>query len=233
MAVFVKKHGWHVKQSSPSPLWGHCLPVTALALSFGQYHIRSSGSSHNLPVSCLILFHPGWIYSSTTYAYVWCSLSLLRWEQFTECTRVSSSQIALQSHCNYYLQSCNPSSCHLFQKTAQLDPLTPLQNLHFKRNLAKTSKRPVQWALKKLWLQLCFTILPWSIVTLLLAIRWCSLYLIAKAMEEDPGMLLVKWWIVQCRINRGTLLGNISAENIHCTSPPLHQDLCHPFFVPW
>ena len=26
-------NGWRVKKSSPSPLWGHCLPVTALALS--------------------------------------------------------------------------------------------------------------------------------------------------------------------------------------------------------
>ena len=116
--------------------------------------------------------------------YVRCSLSLLRWEQFTECTRVSSSQIALQSHRNYYLQSCNPSSCHLFQRTAQLgwnsNPLEPELvglfgqclppptrvlpwNTHLlyvdkvtlwpssricisKRNLAKTSKRPVKWA---------------------------------------------------------------------------------------
>ena len=28
-----KKPGWRVKKSSPSPLWGHRLPVTALALS--------------------------------------------------------------------------------------------------------------------------------------------------------------------------------------------------------
>ena len=34
MAVFVKnKLGRRVKKSSPSPLWGHRLPVTALALS--------------------------------------------------------------------------------------------------------------------------------------------------------------------------------------------------------
>ena len=33
MAVFVKKLGRRVKKSSPSPPWGHCLPVTALALS--------------------------------------------------------------------------------------------------------------------------------------------------------------------------------------------------------
>ena len=28
-----KKTGWRAKKSSPTPLWGHCLPVTALALS--------------------------------------------------------------------------------------------------------------------------------------------------------------------------------------------------------
>ena len=33
MAVFVEKTGRRVKKSSPSPLWRHCLPVTALALS--------------------------------------------------------------------------------------------------------------------------------------------------------------------------------------------------------
>ena len=32
-AVTVKKSGWPVKKSSPFPLWGHRLPVTALALS--------------------------------------------------------------------------------------------------------------------------------------------------------------------------------------------------------
>ena len=29
---FCKKNGWRTKKSSPTPLWGHCLPVTALAL---------------------------------------------------------------------------------------------------------------------------------------------------------------------------------------------------------
>ena len=33
MAVSAKKLGWRVKKSSPSPLWGHRLPVIALTLS--------------------------------------------------------------------------------------------------------------------------------------------------------------------------------------------------------
>ena len=33
MVVFVKKSSLRAKKSSPLPLWGHCLPVTALALS--------------------------------------------------------------------------------------------------------------------------------------------------------------------------------------------------------
>ena len=33
MAIFAKKNDWPVKKSSPSPLLGHRLPVTALALS--------------------------------------------------------------------------------------------------------------------------------------------------------------------------------------------------------
>ena len=107
---------WDTIYVTVSNTWAKKDTVTSY---FTKYTL-CSGSSHHFLVPCLVLIHLGEIYSSTTYAYVRCSLSLLRWEQFTECTRVSSSQIALQSHCNYYLQYCNPSSCHLFQRTAQL-----------------------------------------------------------------------------------------------------------------
>ena len=33
MVIFVKEPDQHAKKSSPTPLWGHCLSVTALALS--------------------------------------------------------------------------------------------------------------------------------------------------------------------------------------------------------
>ena len=45
--------------------------------SCGHFHIRSNGTSYHLSVLCPVSFHPGEIYC-TTYASVWCSLSMLR-----------------------------------------------------------------------------------------------------------------------------------------------------------
>ena len=38
--VYVKKKtAWRARKSFPPPLWGHCLPVTALALDDGKHNI--------------------------------------------------------------------------------------------------------------------------------------------------------------------------------------------------
>ena len=50
-------HGWRVKKSSPSPLWGHRLPVTALALSARLGQLFLSYPSPNIGYSCHSLTH--------------------------------------------------------------------------------------------------------------------------------------------------------------------------------